>query len=892
MTSIVSMSSLEEGVGSGTLCVGGFSKIANGASGAPGPGNAPYRTSNCSATVNNNAEELRAVPIAVEPPDGGYGWMVVFASFMCNLIVDGIAYTFGLFLPELVSSFESTKSVITWAGSLLSGFYLSAGPLVSALTNRFGCRKVCIAGSLMACISLCATTLASSVPSLLLFYGVFAGTGFSLIYLPAIISVNQYFSHKRATATGVAVCGSGLGAFVFAPLVQYLLEIFAWRGALLILAGERGAVWIILCSTLSFKTTGATGKKLLIFPSKIFLLSDLNGALQFIRFQENQLKTPVPLALQGLVLNCCIFGALMRPLQMWTTTTEKPLMQRIWEEKTGLLRQDSIGQSQFFLVQHPDGTVERRLKAGVNTEPGVHSTLFLDQWGKASGSEGPPPLTLSPIEEFDPKGKSNGSQPPVNGVPSHISNHTIQNIARRKGLIASHSAAKLTMSASSSTVQPEIQRNYSTPKFAMGASRSSIHQHLPLSAHRGIAGVNLIQGGGCNAPQVPAQHFNPIAASNNFNNHEMRRSIKDLGRPMYRKDIFYSGSIRNLPEFRQSSGDVRSYIASVLTLPGENPVPLGKTSGSSLCSCLPSAMSDTLGDIFDPALLSNPAFVIICLSNLIGMMGFNIPFVFIADAAVTMAKVDKEAASLLVSCIGITNMLGRLLFGRISDSPHVNSLTVNNVTLAISGIAVAITPLALVIGGYTAAMTVCALFGFMVAAYILLTSIILVDLLGLERLTNAFGLLCLVRGCACILGIPFAGILYDLTGSYQCPFIVSGIMLAASGAIAATVPYVRNPHKIIPPPPEEFMSPLEEIPEEESFTEDESSPENTRRRIPHDLEDSVAEEERTSLVEDDEDDLPMTINCDPRPEASSSHQEPSGQEELRKQSFRRGDPLS
>lgn len=58
------------------------------------------------------------------------------------------------------------------------------------------------------------------------------------------------------------------------------------------------------------------------------------------------------------------------------------------------------------------------------------------------------------------------------------------------------------------------------------------------------------------------------------------------------------------------------------------------------------------GDIFDPALLSNPAFVIICLSNLIGMMGFNIPFVFIADAAVTMAKVDKEAASLLVSCIG------------------------------------------------------------------------------------------------------------------------------------------------------------------------------------------------------------------------------------------------
>ena len=59
----------------------------------------------------------------------------------------------------------------------------------------------------------------------------------------------------------------------------------------------------------------------------------------------------------------------MRPLEIWTVA-EKPLMQRIWEEKTGLMRQDSITQSQFFLVQHPDGTVEKRLKAGVNTEPG------------------------------------------------------------------------------------------------------------------------------------------------------------------------------------------------------------------------------------------------------------------------------------------------------------------------------------------------------------------------------------------------------------------------------------------------------------------------------------------------------------------------------------------
>lgn len=63
------------------------------------------------------------------PPDGGYGWVVVFASFMCNMIVDGIAYTFGVFLGEFVKYFGEGKGKTAWVGSLLSGMYLSAGKI-------------------------------------------------------------------------------------------------------------------------------------------------------------------------------------------------------------------------------------------------------------------------------------------------------------------------------------------------------------------------------------------------------------------------------------------------------------------------------------------------------------------------------------------------------------------------------------------------------------------------------------------------------------------------------------------------------------------------------------------------------------------------------------------
>lgn len=66
---------------------------------------------------------------------------------------------------------------------------------------------------------------------------IFLGIGFGLIYLPAVVCVGYYFETKRSLATGIAVCGSGFGTFTFAPLATLLLEHFDWRGANLILAG-------------------------------------------------------------------------------------------------------------------------------------------------------------------------------------------------------------------------------------------------------------------------------------------------------------------------------------------------------------------------------------------------------------------------------------------------------------------------------------------------------------------------------------------------------------------------------------------------------------------------------------------------------------------------------
>lgn len=57
------------------------------------------------------------------------------------------------------------------------------------------------------------------------------GIGFGMMYLPAVVGVGFYFEKKRSIATGIAVCGTGIGTFCLAPLGKVLLEEFGWQNS-------------------------------------------------------------------------------------------------------------------------------------------------------------------------------------------------------------------------------------------------------------------------------------------------------------------------------------------------------------------------------------------------------------------------------------------------------------------------------------------------------------------------------------------------------------------------------------------------------------------------------------------------------------------------------------
>lgn len=170
-------------------------------------------------------------------PDGGFGWVVVGASFFVSLIADGISFSFGLIYTELLHNLDVSPSGLAWVGSLFLAVPLMSGPVLSNLVDKYGCRKMTMIGGFLACSGFVLASLSTSVEFLYLTFGILAGFGLGVGYVTAVVSIAFWFDKRRTFATGIGASGTGLGTFIVAPLTQWLIANYGWRGATLILAG-------------------------------------------------------------------------------------------------------------------------------------------------------------------------------------------------------------------------------------------------------------------------------------------------------------------------------------------------------------------------------------------------------------------------------------------------------------------------------------------------------------------------------------------------------------------------------------------------------------------------------------------------------------------------------
>lgn len=727
-------------------------------------------------TVDDNEQTF-----ITTPPDGGWGWVIVGASLISNIIVDGVSYSFGVFMDEFVNYFKASKSKTSLVGSVLAGTYLCAGPIVSAFTNRYGCRPVVIVGSVIGMFAFLLATLSPNVDILIVLYGGVGGFGLGLIYLPSIVSVGYYFDRKRAIATGIAVCGSGFGAFIFAPLGQFLLTMYDWKNALYIIA--------------------------------------------------------------GLILNGAVCGALMRPLEPTNrkrkhcrklAPREKNMIDRIKEQtKRGRMDSETSALDEntaiyetntlFQKVQLAKLQRENQLNDDESELGSLPSTIFLKR--QDSETKRPKKLSLSdhgtttsqtstPSEL--PKIVVTSKSPSLNSDTMTNESSKLQQDTTSGSQTASlrrqdfeqsnlprsntHISSKVTTPqkgqpfvdispspSSSFLVSPEesfvsginLKKENSSHRPIIGSMPNSLptetkQSNIPLLAEDRKLLVKHNKDG---TKEYWNRSTDFAAASNFRSNKDLVIAREEYARPLYRKDIFYSGSIIHIPQF-QSQPDMNSYITSITTIPGT--VEVDRECWLWDYVCLPKAAKDTLREMLDFSLLFDPAFGIVCFANILVFLGYFIPFVFLRDRATEELNITPEKSAFLLSLIGIANTVGRIMSGVIADMRKVDSLIINNVSLILAGIATAMSPLCKT---FSTLCTYAVVFGLNASAFISLTSIIICDLLGLDKLTNAFGLLSLVRGISTILGPPLAGAIYDATNSYHLPFILGGILIIIGGVL-------------------------------------------------------------------------------------------------------------
>ncbi|XP_011476964.1 monocarboxylate transporter 4 [Oryzias latipes] len=173
----------------------------------------------------------------VKAPDGGWGWAVLAGCF----VITGFSYAFpkavSVFFKELTKEFDVGYSDTAWISSILLAMLYGTGPLCSILVNRFGCRPVMMVGGLFASLGMILSSFATNIIHIYLTTGVITGLGLALNFQPSLIMLNRYFSEKRPLANGLSAAGSPVALCCLSPLGQVLQYHYGWRGGFLILGG-------------------------------------------------------------------------------------------------------------------------------------------------------------------------------------------------------------------------------------------------------------------------------------------------------------------------------------------------------------------------------------------------------------------------------------------------------------------------------------------------------------------------------------------------------------------------------------------------------------------------------------------------------------------------------
>lgn len=177
-----------------------------------------------------------------------YGWIIVSAVFLLAGTAAGLIYAFSVFFDAISQKFDATRAQVSLIFSGAEFIWFLSGFLGGFLADRIGPKRIVLVGSLLMAAGLFFASRSQTITGIVLSYAIGVGIGGGFIYIPSISLVPRWFKRQRGFATGIALCGVGLGTFAFPLLGEALLAALDWDGAHVVFS----IIALVVCGGLSF----------------------------------------------------------------------------------------------------------------------------------------------------------------------------------------------------------------------------------------------------------------------------------------------------------------------------------------------------------------------------------------------------------------------------------------------------------------------------------------------------------------------------------------------------------------------------------------------------------------------------------------------------------------
>ncbi|XP_053659261.1 uncharacterized protein LOC128708312 [Anopheles marshallii] len=179
--------------------------------------------------------EAPAPPQRTKAPDGGWGWMIVVAYGLANIMIVPVLQSFGLIFRDTFREIDISATKASIIINLASAVGMALGLFNGPLLRRYGFRKLAVAGGFLFSAGLMLTSSAVHFAHFIITYSIIASLGMGFCNSSFSLALNTYFVVRRNKAAGIAMTITGLGPILLPQLVSLLLGLYGARYCLLII---------------------------------------------------------------------------------------------------------------------------------------------------------------------------------------------------------------------------------------------------------------------------------------------------------------------------------------------------------------------------------------------------------------------------------------------------------------------------------------------------------------------------------------------------------------------------------------------------------------------------------------------------------------------------------